>query len=282
VSALPGTGASSLAGELRKFPAFFRRDLLVMWSYRLAFFMDWVNVITQVVVFSLVSKLVDATVLPTVDGNEITYLEFVITGIAVATMLQISFARVVNAIREEQLMGTLESVLMTPTSPFTVLLGSVSYDMAYVPVRTFLFFGLTTIVFEITLNASGVLPFTAILLSFIPFAWGLGMLGAAAVVTYRRGVSALTFLVSGLMLGSSAYFPIAVLPSWIQRLAELNPVTIALDGARSAILGDGGWESAASTIKILLPLGVIAVLVGFVAVRAALARERRRGTLGLY
>jgi ABC-type polysaccharide/polyol phosphate export permease len=73
-----------------------------------------------------------------------------------------------------------------------------------------------------------------------------------------------------------------VLPSWIQRLAELNPVTIALDGARSAILGDGGWEAAASTIKILLPLGVIAVLVGFVAVRAALARERRRGTLGLY
>ena len=34
---------SALAGELRKLPAFVRRDFLVAWSYRLPFVGDWIG-----------------------------------------------------------------------------------------------------------------------------------------------------------------------------------------------------------------------------------------------
>lgn len=275
-------GPISIPREIAKFPAFFRRDLLEAWSYRLSFFADWIGLIAQMVIFALVGRLVDPRLLPAVDGVRVSYIEFAITGIAVATFLQLAFARVINAIREEQLMGTLESLLMTPTSPFTVLMGSVAYDLVYVPIRTILFLGLASVAFGADLRFGGLLTLVLILLAFIPFAWGLGMVGAGAVITYRRGVSILSFGVSALMIGSSAYFPLSVLPTWARPLAELNPVSIALQGARSALLGGGGAGAGVATAVLLLPIGVVSLVVGFAAVRLALARERRRGTLGLY
>jgi ABC-2 type transport system permease protein len=268
--------------ELRKLPAFFRRDLLVMWSYRLAFFVDWANLIGQVVIFSLVGRIVDPSYLPTFGGTPITYVEFVVTGIAIASFLQIALGRVVNAIREEQLMGTLESLLVTPTSPLTIQLGSVMYDLAYVPLRTVLFLVVAATVFNAQLDPGGLIPVIVIVIAFIPVVWGLGLISAAGVMTFRRGVGALGFAVTILMIGSNAYFPIDVLPGWARSLAELNPISIAVEGTRVALLGGGGWDEIWPTVRTLLPMAGITLLAGLGALNLALRRERRRGTLGLY
>jgi ABC-2 type transport system permease protein len=268
--------------EIRKFPAFFRRDLLVAWSYRLAFAVDWVNLVGQIVVFALVGRLVSPSVLPTVGGVQITYVEFIVTGIALTTLLQIALGRVVNAMREEQLMGTLEALLMTPTSQWTVQLGLVVYDLVYVPIRTILLFVVATLLFGLRIHLDALAPLVAILIAFIPFAWGIGMLGAALVLTYRRGVSVLTFGTSILMIGSNAYFPITVLPGWVQSLTKFNPITVALHGVRNVLLAGTGWGDALHTVLLLVPVAIVSLLVGIAAVRFAIARERRQGTLGLY
>jgi ABC-2 type transport system permease protein len=111
--------------EVRKLPAFFRRDLLVTWSYKLQFFTDWINLIGQVVVFYFVSGLVNPSAMPSYGGTQVSYLQFVTIGIAVTSFLQVSLARVTAAIRNEQLQGTLETLLLTPTAPATFQIGSV-------------------------------------------------------------------------------------------------------------------------------------------------------------
>ena len=271
-----------LLEELWKLPAFFRRDFLVMWSYRLAFFVDWANLIAQVVIFSLVGRLVDPRLLPSFGGTSTSYVEFVVTGIAVASFLQIALGRVVNAIREEQLMGTLESLLVTPTSPLTIQLGSVMYDLAYVPLRTVLFLVAVSVLFGARLEAGGLIPVMVILLVFIPVVWGLGMVAAAAVLTFRRGAGALGFVVTVLMIGSNTYFPIDILPEWARSMAALNPISIAVEGTRAALLAGDGWGAIWPTIRLLLPMAALSLLIGVGALRLALRRERRRGTLGLY
>jgi ABC-2 type transport system permease protein len=268
--------------EIRKLPAFLRRDFLVAWTYRLAFVVDWVNLFGQILVFSLVGRLIDPSTLPVIGGEQVTYVEFVVTGIAVTTLLQISLGRVVAATREEQLMGTLEALLMTPTSQWTIQVGLVVYDLVYVPIRTLGIILIAVLLFDARVHASGLGPAIAILLVFMLFAWGVGMLGAALVLTFRRGVNVLTFATSIVMIGSNAYVPVDVLPSWAAWIAVINPVTFAIDGVRGALLAGGGWQDAVDTIVILLPIALISLLVGVVSIKLALARERRRGTLGLY
>jgi ABC-type polysaccharide/polyol phosphate export permease len=272
----------ALGAELRKVAAFLRRDFLIAWSYRTSFFSDWVNMLGQVVVFYIVGRLVDPATLPSYDGRHVRYLEFAVVGISLTAFATLGLYRIANAMRGEQLMGTLESLLMTPTLPTTIQLGAVVYDLIYVPLRTALFLLLVAVSFGLHFHASGIAPALLVLLAFIPFVWGLGVAAAAATITYRRGISLFTFGLSFLAVGSTSYFPLTALPSWLRAAAERNPMTLAADGIRGALLGGAHWAGTARTLAELVPLGLVVLAIGALCFRLALSRERRRGTLALY
>jgi hypothetical protein len=65
-------------------------------------------------------------------------------------------------------------------------------------------------------------------------------------------------------------------------LALHNPITLALYAIRNLLLGDWGWSQTLPVIGILLPVAAGTLGLGVWAFRAALRREQRRGTLGLY
>jgi ABC-type multidrug transport system permease subunit len=268
--------------EARKLLAFLRRDFLIAWSYRLAFFSDWVNLFVQIALFYFVGRLVDPRKMPTFHGSHASYIEFVAVGIAITSFMQVGIGRVVTAMRNEQLMGTLESLLMTPTSPVTVQLGSVVYEVVYVPIRTLGFLFLASAILGAHFDFAGVGPALVVLLLFVPLVWGLGMVSAAGVVTFRRGLGIVGVGTLVLTATSSTYFPVGVFPSWFRGIARLNPVSITLQAARNALLGGAGWRSALPAAFILAPMAVAALALGMAAFGRALRRERRRGTLGLY
>jgi ABC-2 type transport system permease protein len=85
-----------------------------------------------------------------------------------------------------------------------------------------------------------------------------------------------------LTVGSGSFFPITVLPGWAPAFAKLSPLTLALNGARRAMLGGTGWDGVVPTVLILIACASVTLTGGMIAFRAALARERRRGSLGLY
>jgi ABC-2 type transport system permease protein len=271
-----------LGGELRKLPAFVRRDFLVAWSYRMSFVSDLVNLAGQIVVFYFIGKLVNPSLLPTFRGSSVTYLEFAAVGIALGVFIQFGLDRVSAAMRGEQLMGTLESVLVTPTAPATVQLGSVAFDLIYIPLRTAVFLGGITLAFGLHFAAGGIVPALLLLLAFIPFVWGLGVLTAAALLTFRRGSGfvGLGAVVLGLLSG--VYFPLSLLPDWLTGIAEANPVALAIKGMRDALLGGAGLGDVAPTLATLVPWSAASLAIGLCAFRLAVRRERRRGTLGLY
>ena len=271
---------ATLLSEAAKLPAFLRRDFLEAWSYRTAFISDAINLALQALLFFYVGRLIDPAALPTFGGGRVTYFEFVVVGIAISMVVGVGLFRAAAAFRKEQLMGTLEVLLMTPTSAATIQFGSVIYDLVYVPLRTSLFFLAVTLAADVQINTGGILPAVVTLLCFIPFVWGLGILYAASTVTFK--VAGGGFVVSIITLTSGAYFPLSVLPDWVETLAGLNPMTLAVDAMRETLLGDGGWSDAGSALLVLAPASLLTLALGIVAFRAALLRERRRGTLGLY
>jgi ABC-2 type transport system permease protein len=280
-AALP-VRAHVLIGELAKLPAFFRRDFLVAWSYRFAFVSDWGSLALQVLMFSFVGRLVDPSKLPMFGGRPTSYIEFVTIGVAMGSFIQLALHRVASGLRSEQMLGTLETLLMTPTAPSTIQIGTVFYDLLYIPVRSALFLGVVAIAFGLHLHASGLLPALLLLLAFIPFVWGLGMASAGLILTLRRGTAVSSFGAAILLMFSGAYFPLDVLPHWVRGAASVNPVAIAVGGIRRALLGGADWHAAAIGIAELLPFAAVAIGIGITVFRASLRRERRRGSLGLY
>jgi ABC-2 type transport system permease protein len=277
----PGRLASA-ERELAKLPAFARRDMLVAWSYRATFISDVLSLFLQALLFYFVGLLVDEGRLPEFGGSPVTYMEYVTVGIALAAFLQIGLGRVAAALRQEQMIGTLESLLATPTSPATIQLGSVLYDLIYVPIRTGLFLMLIAVGFGLDFNLAGVAPAALVILFFVPFVWGLGLVTAAATLTFRGGSAGVGFGLTIMTLASGAFFPLELLPRWMESLASFNPMAIAIEGMRDPLLGVVDWSETLYGLAVLVPFSAVSLAVGIYAFRAALRRERRRGTIGHY
>ncbi len=270
----------SRRAEASKLLAFLRRDFLEALSYRTAFITDAVNMALQALLFFFIGKLVNPAVLPEFDGARVSYFEFVIVGIAISMTVGVGMFRAAAAFRQEQVQGTLEVLLMTPTAPATIQLGSVVYDVMYVPLRTGLFFTAVALSGHVDINAGGVLPALVTLLAFVPFVWGLGILYAGWTLTFK--VTGGGILLTVLTLTSGAYFPLQLLPDWIGVLADVNPMSLVTETMREALLGDGGWSDVGSALLVLVPAGLLTLLAGIAGFRAAVLRERRRGSLGTY
>lgn len=268
--------------EVGKLPAFLRRDLLISLSYRTAFITDSLGLVVQAILFYYVGRLVDPSTLPTYGGAVVGYLEFAAVGIVLGMFLQVGLAQVATAIRGEQLMGTLESLLMTPTAPATIQIGSAVFDLIYVPIRTGIFLTLIAVAFDLHFDVGGLGPAAVVLLCLIPGVWGLGLIAAAAILTFRRSTAAVGLFATLLTLASGAYFPLDLLPSWVADTAAVNPLAVAIEGMRETLLGGAGWERAGSAALRLLPAAAVTLGAGAFAFRLALRRERRHGTVGLY
>jgi ABC-2 type transport system permease protein len=69
-----------------------------------------------------------------------------------------------------------------------------------------------------------------------------------------------------LMFASSAFVPLQALPEWLQVVAEVNPLTYAIDASRHLALAlpvGTGVLSAAGTSAVLLLAGAAAAARGF-------------------
>ena len=56
------------------------------------------------------------------------------------------------------MMGTLEALVVTPTTLTTLQLGSVAYDLVYIPIRIALFLAFASVAFDVHIVLSGLGP----------------------------------------------------------------------------------------------------------------------------
>jgi ABC-2 type transport system permease protein len=267
--------------ELRKLVAFLRRDALVASSYRLGLLADLASVGVGVFTFWVVGRMVDPDVLPAIGGRRPSFLEFAAVGIVLGAFIQLALVRVSRAVADEQLRGTLEPLMLTPTRPSTLLLGSIAYDLIQVPLRTAVFLAVLVLALGLDYDPTGIGAAAVFLLLFLPFVWGLALVNAALTLTFRRGAGAFGILVTLLTIGSGAYFPLAALPETATTIAPYNPIWIVSQGMREALLA-GGWGAVDADVLVLPVLSVVSLFAGSLAFALAARRERGLGSLGSY
>ena len=174
--------AAGLAAEAAKLPAFVRRDWKIALSYRAVFVADVLGLATQIFVFFFIAKLIDPGKLPAYGGTVPSYLAFVVVGLVVNLTAGVLLYQVANALRQEQLTGTFEALLATPTSGATLQFGSVAYTLMIVPIRAAMLLGAIGLLLRPGPRAQRRRPVAALLLS-LPAVH----LGARADQRRRRG-----------------------------------------------------------------------------------------------
>jgi ABC-2 type transport system permease protein len=271
-----------LIATINRLGGFARRDFLTAVSYRAAFLGDIIGLGFQIVMFYFLSLMIDPSALPTYDGQPVSYLEWASVGIILGAFMTLGLEQTSTALRQEQLTGTLESLLMSPVRTWIIQLGLATYDLVYVPIRTAVFLGLLAWLLDVSFLWSGLPALFLILLVFIPFVWGLGMVGSAIILTFKRGARLVGIAGSAINILSGAYFPLELFPPWAQAIGESNPVGLAFEAGREALLAGATIADVGPDALTIAIWAVITLTFGQVAGMWALARERRRGTLTIY
>lgn len=257
--------------------AFVRRDLRVMRSYRAAMFGQVLGTLLFLASFAVVAPIVSDDF---GDRYGAGYVAFAAVGIAVTGALLSALQAFSESVREAQLEGTLEAILMAPVRREAVVAAMGAYPVLAGTVAAALTVGVAA-AFAGGFDVHPVSVLLALVVSLAAFA-ALGLLAAAAVLVAKRGnpVATLIGMVGAVTAG--AYAPVDTFPGWLQAVADVNPLTYALDAWRTATLRGEGPGAVAGDLAVL---GAVAVVVGpfsWWVLRRAIDVARRDGTLVSY
>jgi ABC-2 type transport system permease protein len=261
--------------------AFLRRDFKIAVSYRAGFAMQIASIFIAVPVFYFMGGLVDGANPKALESYGGSYFGFLIIGVALLDYLAVSLKSFSSSVRESQLTGTLEIVLLSPTPLAAVLLYSSLWFFLFTSIR-FVLYLVVGALFNLDLTHANVLGALSILvlsvLSFIPF----GIVTAAVVMLIKRG-DAFNTLVSGAsMFLGGVLFPLASMPEWMQTLAMLLPFTHALEGMRQAIQAGSGLRDLTDYYLVLGAFVVVLMPLSWSLFAYAVRRTRETGSLGHY
>lgn len=242
-----------------KFLAFFKRDCHEAMSFKVSFLIDIVSVTGQAVIFLYLGRFVDNYM----KAGGASFGSFLLIGVALAGYQSTALQSFSLALHREMGNGTLEAVLMTPTSPFAVVASAVFWNFFMTSGKILLYFIAGIFILKIPLrNVNFEATLLGLFLTLTSLA-GIGMISAAYTLVYKRGDPILFFLNGLTRIFSGVYFPLSVLPSWLGKISPVLPLTASLTVIRGAVL-DGksvnqlsaGFLTLAGFTLGLLPLGL--------------------------
>ena len=262
--------------------AIFRRDLLIALSYRFKLVLQVVSILISSLMFFFLSRLMGAGMedkLVPYGGN---YFAFVLIGIAFGDYLTLSLGKFASEIRNAQVLGTLEALLVTPTSMATILFSSCLYNFSFTSLRIFLYLFVGIFVFGAQLQLTSVPAFLAIFILTILTFSGIGLISASFIIVFKQG-SPVTWLMttaSGLIGG--ILYPVSILPSWLEPYSNLLPITHALESMRQILINGASFNDVMPQIQILLIFTFFLLPLGLFSFRYGLKIARKEGSLVHY
>lgn len=255
--------------------AVLRRDLTIFASYRLRLVAQATATLFSLVVFYYVSRLVRVEFFSSPDE----YFAFVVVGLVILGVLTSTLGSAPASMRQELVAGTFERLIVSPFGAVAGVLSMMLFPFLYALLNGLVTLLMAGVVFDLPVRwstAGLALPVAFLgLLSFAPFAVAI----AAGVLVFKQFSSASSFIVAGISIAAGLYFPVALLPAWIEWTAEVQPFTPAADLLRHVLVGTPLREPAWLEVAKLVGFAAVLFPASVLLLRAAVETGRRRGTV---
>jgi ABC-2 type transport system permease protein len=267
---------------LAKACAFVRRDFRIESGYKMNFAMQLTQSMALLMFFYFLGELITPHNSETLDSHGYRYFPFAIIGLAFARYFELTLRMFSESIRLAQVSGCLEAMLSSQTGCVSIVLMSSLYGLLSGAVQLLVILAAATVAFGVDFGGINVLATALVFLLSIVIFVAFGVLSASAVVWLKRG-DPIAWLLGGFgSIVGGAYFPIDVMPGWLQTVALLMPITYSLEALRMTML------KGYSVAMVARPLGILAAIVAVLLPLsvalfvAAVQKGRREGTLTHY
>jgi ABC-2 type transport system permease protein len=265
-----------------KAAAFIRRDFRIESGYQAAFIMGLLESIMLLVILHFIGRLVPAGASASLSRYGRGYFPFALIGVAFARYFDLMLRMFSESIRTAQVTGCLEAMLSSQTGAITVVMMSSFYSLLSGAVQLLIILGGGVLLFGVDLRTMNVPATLAVVVFSIAIFMAFGVLSASAIVWLKKG-DPITWVLGGMgsILGG-AYFPIDVMPGWMQKFSYVIPIRYSLDALRATMLRGANLLAVARPVETLLVMSVILLPVSAALFTAAVRNGRKEGTLMQY
>lgn len=269
--------------ELRKIIVFVARDFRMLYTYKLAFSVSFFEIIFNIFYLALFgSMFVSASMLylPQAYGGDFIY--YILVGsVGWGFMWSIMYVTS-SSLSSEMMMGTLESILLSSTRLTTVLVSYAIFGC---------FFGLITIIalalvgfflFGITVFANATIYTLIIFVLSMIMMTGFGMMFGGLTIWLKKIGDTVPLFQNIVMFFCGVYFPIAVLPEFLQPVAYLMPFYYSIEGLRRSLIPTTATSEIVFYVILLVFWSILSVVIGILVLYKGLNKAKKDGTLAFY
>jgi ABC-2 type transport system permease protein len=268
-----------LAAEASKGFAFIERNWYLTKRYA-AWELVWItyNVVNALSVTLIASAAQKSLHLSKAAFDNLTL--YLVIGTAIWSFVSVVFDNVTETVTIERWEGTIEYTFMAPVSRFTHMLGTCTFAIVHGLLLTVVQLVVVSLFFHLDIShanwGASALLMAVGSISFI----GLGTMGAVLPLLFTERGAQMTYIIRAVMLlVSGVYYPVSVLPGWMQPLSYLSPATYVLDGLRQAIQAGRGVGPLWGDIWPLIISGIVCLPVGLAIFSAGERYAKRTGKL---
>ena len=255
---------TAMGGQLGLAYAFVEREIALSkryWAWELVWLVYGIVTSLSVAYIGLaLSEISGVAVDAATVSRTVLYL---LVGTIAWRFLGIIFENIGEVIAWERWEGTIEYTFMSPVPRFTHLIGMCGATLVRATAFSIAILGAVTLFVPVDLSNANVLSAVVLLavgaLAFV----GLGIASASFPLLWTEKGLQMAYIVQAVvLLVSGVYYPISVLPAWMQVLSTISPATYVIEGMRMALLDGADLVTLWPKVWPALVVGVLSVPLG--------------------
>lgn len=250
-------------------------------SYRLNMALSLISLALVVVPLYFVSNALQPLMASSIAQQSREYFAFTLIGALTFALISASISALPGALGAAIGRGTLEAFLATPTHPAVLFAGMSAYTVLWALVRGAVLLG-AGVVLGVHIAWGNALT-SALIIALLLVAYGaVGLVGSSLLLCFRTTGPLLSGALTVSAFLGGVYYPTHVIPSWLQEISKVLPLTYGLRALRQSALRGDDFASVSGDVAILALQTALLLLIGTIAIGAALRHARRTGTLSHY
>jgi ABC-2 type transport system permease protein len=187
-----------------------------------------------------------------------SYFDFIGPGLIMLLAMMSGLTALGAALSRERETGTLVGVMLTPIKRWALLTGKILSQMVRSLIQAAVIIALAIVLFGMAFHGNIILTAAILILGIFGFL-GLGILVTAFTKQQETAQLLLNLVFFPMLFLSGVIYPIQELPSILQDVAHILPLTYGVDAFRQVVVFNAPLSAVYPDLLVLLIFGVVAL-----------------------
>ena len=210
------------------------------------------------------------------------YFPFLLVGIILSNYISASLGGFNETINSEQWNGTLEFLFMSPIKISTLILAMNLWKFINASLNVIIYLLFATWLLGVRFSNANIFAGIVILfLTIISFS-SIGIISSAFILVFKRGGIFNSVFGGMTNFFGGVFFPITILPQWLQIISYFFPLTYSLRALRHALIMGYPFRLLANDIIILALFSLFLLPISIFCFKSAVKIAKRNASLSYY